>query len=84
MSTQRRKEKSATAWGERGSALWLLFLYVFSFPPGLPYVNWVSQECCLFYLKSSDLLLTFLCSIFAGFPLPFLLATAILDSCFLF
>ena len=84
MSTQRRKEKSATARGrERESALAPLFMF---FPSllGLPYVNWVSQECCLFYLKSSDLLLTFLCSIFAGFPLPCLLATAILDSCFLF
>ena len=40
---------------------WLLFLYVFSSPLGLPYVNWASQECCLFYLESSlwplDLLL---------------------------
>ena len=34
---------------------WLLFLYVFFFllPLGLPYVNWASQECCLFYLRSS-------------------------------
>ena len=45
----------------------------------------LSQECCLFYLKSSslwssDLPLTFLCSIFAGFSLPCLLAIAILDS----
>ena len=44
----------------------------------------LSHECCLFYLKSSlwssDLPLTFLCSIFAGFPLPCLLATTILDS----
>ena len=44
----------------------------------------LSQECCLFYLKSSlwssDLPLTFLCSIFEGFSLPCLLATAILDS----
>ena len=60
----------------------------FFLPLGLPYVNWVSQECCLFYLKSSvrssDLSLTFLCSIFAGFSLPCLLITAILDSCFLF
>jgi len=48
----------------------------------------LSQGCCLFYLKSSllslDLPLTFLCSIFSGFSLPFLLATAILDSFSLF
>ena len=43
------------AWRERALALWLLFLYVFFFflPLGLPYVNWASQECCLFYLRSS-------------------------------
>ena len=68
-------------------AVWLLFLCFFS-PLGLPYVNWASQECCLFYLRSSlrssDLPLTFLCSIFAGSSLPCLLATTILDSCFLF
>ena len=32
--------------------------------PGLPYVNWASQECCLFYLRFSlwslDLPLSFL------------------------
>ena len=60
----------------------------FFLPLGLPYVNWATQECCLFYLRSSlwssDLPLTFLCSIFAGFSLPYLLATAILDACFLF
>ena len=27
--------------------------YMFCPPPGLPYVNWASQECHLFYLKSS-------------------------------
>ena len=25
----------------------------FFLPPGLPYVNWASQECCLLYLRSS-------------------------------
>ena len=42
MLTQRRKER------ERGApSLWLLFLYV-PFPtPGLPFVNWASQECCV-------------------------------------
>ena len=38
---------------EKPPALWLLFLYVFFLPLGLPYVNWASQECCLFYLRSS-------------------------------
>ena len=60
----------------------------FFLPPGLPCVSWASQECCLFYLRSSlrssDLPLTLLCSVFAGLSLPCLLATAILDSCFLF
>ena len=73
---------------ERPLALWLLFLHVFFLPLGLPYVNWASQECCLFCPRSSvqspDLPLTFLCSIFTGFSLPCLLATTILDSCFLF
>ena len=50
---------------------WLLLLYVF-FPLGLPYANW-AQPGVLIYLKSSfwflDPSLTFLCSIFAGFPL---------------
>ena len=32
----------------------VLFIYLFSsLPLGLPYVNWASQECCLFYLRSS-------------------------------
>ena len=46
--TKRCKEK-----GERLLALWLLFLCFFLLPLGLPYVNWASQECCLFYLRSS-------------------------------
>ena len=45
----------------------------FFLPLGVPYVNWASQECYLFYLRSSlrssDLPLTFLCSIFEGFSL---------------
>ena len=65
---------------------WLLPLCVF-FLLGLPYANW-AQPRVLFYLKSSlpasDLSLTFLCSIFAGFSLPCLLGTAILDSFSLF
>ena len=60
ISTQRRKEKSAPAHGRQrdpqpfGSSFYKFFL-----PLGLPYVNWVSQECCLLYLRpllrSSDL-----------------------------
>ena len=58
-------------------------LYV-SLSLGLSYVNWASQECCLFYLRSSlwssDLLLFY----FRGLFPPCLLATAILDSFSLF
>ena len=83
---KRRQWRSVPArW--RGSPLAPLFI-CFSLPLGLPHVNWASQECSLFYLKSSlqssDLPLTFFCSVFTGFSLPCLLATAILDSCFLF
>ena len=51
MPTQkmRREERER----ERTLALWLLFLYVFPPPLGLPYVNWASPECYLFYLRSS-------------------------------
>ena len=81
------EKKSAHMRGrEKERALWLLLC--FFLPLGLPYANWASQECCLFYLKSSlwssDLSLTFVCSIFVGFSLPCLLASTILDSCFLF
>ena len=77
-SIQRREEKSAPVRrGRRERALWLLFLLLFFFPPGLPYAD-LAQSGMLFYLKSSlrssDLPLTFLCSIFAGFSLPCLLA----------
>ena len=44
----------------------------FFLPPGLRYVNCASQECCLFYLRSSllssDFPLAFLCSVFTDFP----------------
>ena len=39
--------------GERALALWLLFLYAFFLPLGLPYINWASRVLCLFYLRSS-------------------------------
>ena len=63
---------------------WLLFLYVFLLPLSLPYGNWASQESCLSPWGPHSGPHTFLCSIFAGFSLPCLLATAILDSFFLF
>ena len=71
----RRAPQSA---GERDSWLWLLYLYVY-LSLGLSYVNWASQECCLFYLRSSlqswDLLFHF-----PGLFLSLSVATAILDS----
>ena len=68
---------------KRTLALWLLFICFF-LPLGLPYVNWASQECCLFYPRSSLGSSDLPSSIFAGFSLPCLSATTILDSCFLF
>ena len=69
--------------GERESWLWLLYLYVSLFL-GLSYVNWASQECCLFYLRSSlwssDLLLFHFHRLFPSFSV----ATTILDSFSLF
>ena len=55
MSTQRREEKSAPA-RERERETPQPFgssFYVFFLPLGLPYVNWASQKCDLFYLRSS-------------------------------
>jgi len=52
---KREGEKERERKGEtspRHPALWLLFLCFFP-PLGLTYVNWASQECCLFYLRSS-------------------------------
>ena len=81
---EREKEHTHVGEKEREKALWLRLLYVFSSTWAFPMQIGLSQECCLFYLKSSlwssDLLLTFLCSIFTGFSLPCLLAIAILDS----
>ena len=76
--TQRREKKRVEERPvhrrekERKSPLAPLFM--FFPPPGLPYTNWASQECCLFYLKSSfwssDLPLTLFCSILVVFSLP--------------
>ena len=67
----------------RESWLWLLYLYV-SLSLGLSYVNWASQECCWFYLRSSlrssDLLLFHFRGLFPALSV----ATAILDSFSLF
>ena len=84
---EKEREKECTHAGEtERESTSLLLLYVF-FPLGLPYANW-AQLGVLFYLKSSlrssDLSLTFLCSIFMGFSLTCLLATTSLDSLSLF
>ena len=60
MPTQRHQEKRV---GERASeqgreretpgSLAPLFICFFFLSLGLPYENWASQECCLFYLRSS-------------------------------
>ena len=84
----RERERAYACGGERDRKR---FGSSFMFFPSLwacPMQIGLSQECCLSYLRSSlwssDLLLTFLCSIFTGFSLPCLLATAILDSFSLF
>ena len=77
------RERERDPW-PFGSYFYVFFFFFFPPPLGLPYVNWASQECCLFYLTSSLRPWVFLCSIFAGFSVPCLLATAILDSFFLF
>ena len=76
-----RERERAHACGrerERERVLWLPHLYVFSSTWACPMQIGLSQECCLFYLKSSlwssDLPLTFLV----------FLATTILDSFSLF
>ena len=79
---QRREEKTSQHAGERERASFGSSFYVF-FSLCLSYVNWASQECCLFYLRSSlrssDLLLFYFLGLF-----PCLLATAVLDSFSLF
>ena len=49
---RREKEKEHVQARGQPPAFWLLFLHIFP-PLGLTYVNWASQECCLFYLRSS-------------------------------
>ena len=84
---KRREEESArehTRAVERDPQPFGSSFYDFFFLTlGLPYVNWASQECCLFYPKSSfrssDLPLFYFHRLF-----PCLLTTTILDSFFLF
>ena len=47
--TRKERECEHEIPGPLGSSIFMLF---FS-SPGLPCVNWASQECCLFYLRSS-------------------------------
>ena len=90
-----RKQRKIHPWGRR--ACWpkrrgekretpgpLAPLTLFLPALGLPYVNWVIQECCLFYPRSSfpssELPLFYFLGLFPSLPL----ATATLDSLFLF
>ena len=84
---ERVREKELACGGERKKALWLRLLYVFFPPPGptLYKLGLARSAICspwgLHWVLGPQ---TFLCSIFVGFSLPCLLATAVLDSCFLF
>ena len=49
---RREPETACTRARESPSPLALLFIGFF-LPLGLPYVNWTSQECCLFCLRCS-------------------------------
>ena len=54
MLTQKtqREERERACWRETLGPLAPLFICFF-LSLGLPYVNWASQRCCLFYLRSS-------------------------------
>ena len=69
---ERERVREGEREKESEKALCILLLYVSSSTWACPMRIGLSQECCLFYLKSSlwslDLLLTFLCSIFRAFP----------------
>ena len=71
---ERDRVRACTQERVREKALWLLLLYVFSSTWACPMQIGLSQECCLFCLKSS----------LWSLNLPCLLATAILDSFSLF
>ena len=77
----RQRERAIARGRERMSALASSFC-VFS-PPGPALCKLGSARSAVYLkssLRSSDLSLTFLCSIFHGFSLPCLLAMTILDS----
>ena len=61
-------EREGEKENEKEKSLWLLLLYVFSSTWACPVQIGLSQECCLFYLKSSlwslDLLLFFFHGLF--------------------
>ena len=60
---RQRDESARTGDREIPGPLAPLFICFF-LPLGLPYVNLASQECCLFYLRSSDLLLFYFQGLF--------------------
>ena len=76
----KRHEEKRSPQLSFGSSFYIFFLL----PLSLHYVNWASQEGCLFYLRSSlwsaDLPLFYFHRLFPSLSL----ATAILDSFFLF
>ena len=80
----RERARSGTQERKQRKRFGSSFYMFFPSPWVCPLQIRLSQECCLFNLKSSLWSLTFLCSIFAGFSLPCLLATTILDSFSLF
>ena len=75
---KRRKER------ESPSPLASFFICFFLLPLGLPCVNGLARRAVYSPWGPHSGPWTFLCSIFAGFSLLCLLATAILDSFFLF
>ena len=50
---RRERERTSAGWGETLQLFGSSFYMFFFLSLGLPYVNWASQECCLFYLRSS-------------------------------
>ena len=81
---QRERESECAHRRERPLALWFLFLYVFSSRWACPMlIGLVRRAVCSTRGPHSGPW-TFLCSIFVGFSLPCLLATAILDYFILF
>ena len=61
-----------------------LFICFFLLPLGLPFVSWASQECCLFFLRSSPWSLDFPLFFFCGLFPSLTFSHCLLDSFFLF